>query len=235
MDDNIKVCRVCSKEINKGAKICPHCGNDQRKFFARHKIILTIGIIFIIFIVVKFLNFKGKNNSRITKETSTSTYSNSKNLKSDGKLIDKNKKYSYSEFMQISMGMTYDQVKKILGSGIEETSSGDGDAKTITYTWKNDDTSNIFVELHGGKVVNKSQAMLNNMNAKVTLDKYNKINMGMNYKQVNEILGNGELASETNLIGDNNEMYEWINDDGSNMNVTFQDGKVDTKTQTELK
>lgn len=233
MKDNIKVCGVCGKEIDKGTKICPHCGKDQRKFFVKHKLILTIGIIVILFIAVKYFNFKGENNFRITKETSNSTYY--KNLKSGGKLSNENKKYSYSKFMQIGMGMTYEQVKKILGSGTEEASSGDGDAKTITYTWKNDDTSNIFVELQGGKVVNKSQAMLKNMNAKVTLDKYNKINMEMDYKQVNSIIGDGELASETNLIGDKNEMYEWINDDGSNMNITFQDGKVDTKTQTELK
>lgn len=233
MKDDIKVCGACGKEIDKGTKICPHCGKDQRKFFVKHKIILTIGIIVILFIAAKSFDFKGENNFRITKETSNSTYSRS--LKSEGKLSKENKKYSYSKFMQIGMGMTYDQVKKILGSGTEEASSGNGDAKTITYTWKNDDTSNIFVELQGGKVVNKSQAMLKNMNAKVTLDEYNKINMGMDYKQVNSIIGDGELASETNLIGDKNEMYEWINEDGSNMNITFQDGKVDTKTQTELK
>lgn len=233
MKDNIKVCRVCCKEIDKDTKICPHCGNDQRKFFVKHKIILAIGIIAILFIVAKFFDFKGENNFRITKETSTST--SSENLKSKSKLKQENKKYSYSKFMQVNMGMTYNQVKKILGRGIEEAYSGEGDTKTIIYTWKNDDASNIFVEMQGGKVVNKSQTMLKNMDAKVTIDKYKKVNMGMDYKQVKEILGEGELVSQTKLIGNKNEMYEWINDDGSNMNITFQDGKVDTKTQIELK
>lgn len=235
MKDNIIICKVCGKEISKSIKICPHCGKDQRNFFVKNKIISTIGIIVILFILVEVLNSSLGNGSGINKETSTTA--SSENLKLKSKLKQENKKYSYSKFMQVNMGMTYNQVEKILGSGIEETSSGERDAKTITYTWKNDDASNIFVEMQGGKVVNKSQTMLKNMDAKVTMGNYNKINMGMDYKQVKAILGDGELVSQTKLIGNKNEneMYEWINDDGSNMNITFEDGKVDTKTQIELK
>lgn len=233
MKDNIIICKVCGKEISKSIKICPHCGKDQRNFFVRNKAISAIGIVVILFIIVEALNYKFRSSLGINKETSTTA--SSKDLKLKNKLKQENKKYSYSKFMEISMGMNYDQVKKILGSGIEEASSGEGDTKTITYTWKNDDVSNIFVEIQGGKVVNKSQAMLKNMDAKVTLDKYNKINVGMDYKQVKALLGEGELAYQTSLAGNKNEMYEWINDDGSNMNITFQDGKVDTKTQIELK
>lgn len=233
MKDNIMICKVCGKEISKSTKICPHCGKDQRNFFLKNKSILVIGIMAILFIAVEVLKFNFGNGSGINKETSTTA--SSKNLKLKNKLKQENRKYSYSKFMEVSMGMTYGQVKKILGKGIEEASSGEGDTKTITYTWKNDDVSNIFVEMRGGKVVNKSQAMLKNMDAKVTLDNYKKINMGMNYKQVKSILGEGQLASQTSLDGDENEMYEWINDDGSNMNITFEDGKVNTKTQIELK
>lgn len=235
MKNNVIICKACGKEISKSIKICPHCGNDQRGFFIRNKTISVIGIIVILFIAVQILNYRFGSGSGINKETSTTA--SSKNLKLKNKLKQENKKYSYSKFMEIGMGMTYNQVEKILGKGIEEASSGEGDTKTITYTWKNDDVSNIFVEIRQGKVVNKSQAMLKNMDAKVTLDNYKKINMGMNYKQVKAILGEGQLASQTSLDGDKdeNEMYEWINDDGSNMNITFEDGKVSTKTQIELK
>lgn len=233
MKDNIIICKVCGKEISKNIKICPHCGKDQRNFLVRNKTISAIGIMVILFIAVQVLNSKFQNAFGVNKETSTTA--SSQNLKLENKMKQENKKYSYSKFIEISMGMTYDQVKKILGAGIEEVSSGEGDTKIITYTWKNDDVSNIFVEIQGGKVVNKSQTMLKNMDAKVTIDKYNKINMGMNYEQVKAILGEGELASQTSLAENKNEMYEWINEDGSNMNITFQDGKVDTKTQIELK
>lgn len=56
----------------------------------------------------------------------------------------------------------------------------------------------------------------------------------MTYAQVKEILGEGQLTSETQLMVIKDQMYEWINNNGANMNVTFQNGKVDTKSQFEL-
>mgnify|MGYP003752928375 CR=1 FL=1 len=40
-------CKVCGKEVAKGAK-CPNCGKDQRNFFERHKILTVILVIFIL-------------------------------------------------------------------------------------------------------------------------------------------------------------------------------------------
>ncbi|BAH05570.1 hypothetical protein [Clostridium kluyveri] len=74
--------------------------------------------------------------------------------------------------MQIEIGMTYEQVKTILGEGTEESSTGDGDTKTITYRWKNSDGSNLSVTLQGDRVMNKTQTFLQSMDAKVTMDKY---------------------------------------------------------------
>ena len=34
-------CKVCGKEISKGAK-CPNCGNDSRCFVSRHKVLTVI-------------------------------------------------------------------------------------------------------------------------------------------------------------------------------------------------
>lgn len=146
-----------------------------------------------------------------------------------------NKKYSYDKFMKVSMGMTYEQVKSILGAGTEDSSSGSGDTKAVSYTWKNDDGGNISVMLQGDKVTNKAQADLQSMDAKVTLDKYNKIKNGMTYDQAKTILGEGQLTSETEIMGTKDQIYDWINFDGANMNVTFENGKVDSKAQFELK
>lgn len=233
MNDNMTTCKTCGKEIAKGVKKCPHCGKDQRNFFMKHKIISVIGIIIILCIVGKALAGNGSNTSSDTKKEASTAVS-SKSTKTESKPKD-DKKYSYSKFMQITMGMTYEQVKGILGEGTEQSSTGDGDTKTITYAWKNYDGTNISVEIQGGKVVNKAQAMLQSMDANVTMEKYNKINNGMTYDQVKAVLGEGQLVSQTDLLGTKGEIYEWINAGGPNMNVTFQDGKVQAKTQMELK
>lgn len=41
-------CKACEKDIAKGVKKCPNCGKDQRNWFMRHKIMTTIGIIFVL-------------------------------------------------------------------------------------------------------------------------------------------------------------------------------------------
>lgn len=226
-------CKACGADIAKGVKKCPHCGKDQRNFFMKHKIITVVLAIIIIAGIGSALG--GGNDKSTTTNQSAKSNSSAKSTNTTSKPKQEDKKYSYTKFMQVNMGMTYDQVKGILGNGTEESSSGDGDTKTVTYTWENSDTSNISVEIQGGKVINKAQAYLQSMDAKVTMDKYNKISNGMTYDQVKAILGEGQLSSQTDLMGSKDDIYEWINSDGANMNVTFQDGKVDTKAQAELK
>jgi len=41
------ICKACGKEIVKGAK-CLSCGNDQRNFFMKHKIITVIWVLVIL-------------------------------------------------------------------------------------------------------------------------------------------------------------------------------------------
>jgi len=75
---------------------------------------------------------------------------------------------------------------------------------------------------------------------KITLEKFNKIETGMSYEQVVEIIGEeGTTLSETNIS--NNEkyhtvIYSWKAENGiANANVTFQGGKVISKAQIGLK
>lgn len=187
-------------------------------------------LIIILIIMIKALSSpSGSSSTGNTKNTTKTGVNESSKPKQE------DKKYSYSKFMQINMGMTYDQVKGILGDGTEESSSGDGDLKTVSYSWKNDDGSNISVMVQGNKVTNKAQAFLQSMDAKVTLAQYNKINNGITYDQVKAILGEGELSSQGKIMDSTSEIYSWINSDGSNMNVTFQNNKVESKAQFELK
>lgn len=202
----------------------------QKKPFYKKWWFWVIAIIVVIGIAGSGGN-KNSNTSQQASNNKTTTTSTQSQSESKGE----DKKYSYDKFMKISMGMTYEQVKAILGEGVEESSSGDGKLKTVSYSWQNDDGSNISVMLQGNKVINKAQAFLQSMDANVTLDKYNKINNGMTYSQVKAILGEGQLISQGQLLGTKTEMFEWINSDGSNMNVTFQNGKVQSKAQFQLK
>ncbi|WP_425057596.1 hypothetical protein SCACP_21120 [Sporomusa carbonis] len=77
---------------------------------------------------------------------------------------------------------------------------------------------------------------------KITMDKFNKVQTGMSYKQVAEIMGDpGELGASTSMPGVpgvmegiESKIYMWKNPDGSNMNVQFQNDKVIGKAQAGL-
>ena len=224
---NLVKCKTCGADIAKGVKKCPHCGKDQRNFIGRHKVLTVVGII-VILIIIGMASSGGNDNTTAPANSTTKSTDTTKQKIED-------KKYSYDKFLKIEMGATYDQVKALLGEGKEDSSTGEGDTKTIIYGWQNTDGSNISVTFQGDKATNKAQAMLKSMDAKVTMDKYNQVKNGMGYSQVKNILGEGELTSQTSLLGTKSEIYSWFNSNGSNLNVTFTNGAVDTKAQFQLK
>lgn len=73
----------------------------------------------------------------------------------------------------------------------------------------------------------------------ITFDKYQKIQNGMSYKQVVEIIGaEGEEISRNKIDGVSGVMgavetvmYQWVNGNGSNMNAIFQNDKLNQKAQ----
>lgn len=72
----------------------------------------------------------------------------------------------------------------------------------------------------------------------MTAEKFNRIESGMTYDEVVNIVGSdGELLSQADVGGDEykTEMYVWYGAvPGSNANVTFQGGKVVAKAQIGL-
>lgn len=74
---------------------------------------------------------------------------------------------------------------------------------------------------------------------KVTLEAFNSLETGMSYDEVVEIIGfDGELNSQVDIgAGDEfkTELYTWKNQDGTNMNATFQGGQLVSKAQIGLK
>ena len=64
-------CKVCGKEISKGAK-CPNCGKDSRCFVSRHKVLTVIGGLVIIGALGSITGGKSNNKISDNKQTSVS-------------------------------------------------------------------------------------------------------------------------------------------------------------------
>ena len=70
-------CKVCGKEISKGAK-CPNCGKDSRCFVSRHKVLTVIGGLVIIGALGSITGGNSNNKISDSKQTSVSVEDNSK-------------------------------------------------------------------------------------------------------------------------------------------------------------
>lgn len=70
-----------------------------------------------------------------------------------------------------------------------------------------------------------------------TMEKFNQIQNGMTYAQVQQIMGSaGEVMSDSEIAGYKTTIYVWKAKDGiSNMNVTIQNDAVQSKAQVGLK
>ena len=64
-------CKVCGKEISKGAK-CPNCGKDSRCFVRRHKVLTVIGGLVIIGALGSITGGNSNNKISDNKQTSVS-------------------------------------------------------------------------------------------------------------------------------------------------------------------
>jgi len=77
----------------------------------------------------------------------------------------------------------------------------------------------------------------------ITMEKYDKVEVGMSVSDVNTLVGvNGIERSTTTKsavpgvsAATTYHVYSWANSDGSTMTVVFQDGKVMSKIQLGLK
>ena len=73
---------------------------------------------------------------------------------------------------------------------------------------------------------------------KLNYEKFNKIQTGMTYQQVVDIIGeDGTVLSESEIANIKTTIYSWYGEGsiGANANVTFQNGKVTSKAQFGLK
>lgn len=145
-------------------------------------------------------------------------------------------KVSMQSYMQIQMGMTYNQVKAILGDGVQNISVDKYGIKNSIYLWENNKGGSISIAFQKNKIINKSQVLLEQINSKVTMKDYNKLSIGMAYNQVKGILGEGRLISESEYISnDKSDVYSWVNRDGTYISIVFVNDILSSKSQFNLK
>jgi len=72
--------------------------------------------------------------------------------------------------------------------------------------------------------------------SRITLSQFMKIEDGMSYQAIARLLGrDGTELSRSNLGGASTVIYQWQNDDLSNMNAMFQNGQLISKAQFGLR
>lgn len=113
----------------------------------------------------------------------------------------------------IKVGMTYDEVRKIIGSRGTKQATRDNpltNANTTTYNWANPDGTSMSIVFDSNqKVVTIRTRNMNTYNFgnpfwnqpkpvySITQEKYEKLELGMTYQQIRNILrGAGEIDTE---------------------------------------
>jgi Beta-lactamase inhibitor (BLIP) len=127
------------------------------------KNLFNIGFVVMILVVLgcncqklQELANEGKSTPSSTPVTTSSPASNSGSTTSSS-----NSGLTMDKYNQIKNGMTYQEVKDIIGrEGTETMSSGEGKYKVESYKWEGDDYQFISVVFTGGKVQSKVQANL---------------------------------------------------------------------------
>ncbi len=199
----------------------------NKKFYKRW----WFWLIIVIIVIAAAIN-GGEDKTGTKNENSTKSAEKQQEKKSEKK---EDTKINYENFLKINMGAKYDEVVAILGEGKELSSSEIGGIKSKMYTWNGSGISNVNVTIQNDEVTAKAQVGLGNMDAGITLEKYNQATEGMTYDEVKAILGEGQLTSQTRIMDMESIMYTWMNKDGSNANFTFSGDKLEIKAQFNLK
>lgn len=119
--------------------------------------------------------------------------------------------------------VTFILILAVLGAIVGASGSENKSNSTASSTTTSSTTSGVTTE--------QKQDRLN-------LEKFNKIETGMSYQEVVNIIGEeGTVLSESEIGNIKSTIYSWYGEGsiGANANITFQNGKVVSKAQVGLK
>ena len=139
-----KKCKFCQPEIDSKAKVCPVC---KRALKGRHGCLMTI-LIFLILVCGGFAISMNMNSSL---------------QKSVSGVNDESEYITLDEYNKIDTGMTYDEVKEIVGSeGTVSSQVESNGYKIVIITWYGNGTagSNANVTFTNDSVSGKAQVGL---------------------------------------------------------------------------
>ncbi len=147
------------------------------------------------------------------------------------------------KFNQLQNGMKYEEVVKILGSdGVETSNYSSGSFKTTTYKWEGENYARVTATFRNGELTTKMQSNLKGANdatgatADLSLDKYNKLQTGMSYKDAVGVIGSeGTQTSSSNIAKTTTVSYKWEGKKFERIFATFRDDKLTSKSQANLK
>ncbi len=170
-----------------------------------------------------------------TSSDNTGSSSSDSSSSSSGEKAD----LSMDKFNKIELEMDYDKVKEIMGSEGDKTSETKNKSyESQSYEWKGDKFARIRTSFRDGKLVSKSQSGITESkgDAQLTQDKFNKINTGMSYSEVKDIIGSeGEMTSMSKFGSTTSTNYRWRGPNYENIFTSFRDDKLNNKSQSNLK
>lgn len=139
-----KQCKFCKSDIDSQAKVCPVC---KRALKRRHGCLISI----LAFLVIVCVGVAISMNLNSSIQQSISGVS------------DESEYITLDEYNQINTGMTYEDVKKIVGSeGTVSSQVESGGYKIVIITWYGNGTagSNANVTFTNNSVTGKAQVGL---------------------------------------------------------------------------
>ena len=92
----MKTCKECGTEVSSNAKACPKCGNDQRNFFVKHKV-LTFFLAIILICVISAASSGDNTNNEGSKNTLTNS-----NVEQNNNTTSTKDKYAVGEIFEDS-------------------------------------------------------------------------------------------------------------------------------------
>lgn len=144
---------------------------------------------------------------------------------------------AYEKFENVQMRSSYDQVKQVLGvEGTLTASNTIGNLTTEGYDF-NVNGVHMHLQFQNGELSTKHINSGHNVSKKVTLEKYNKVQVGMTYDQVKQIFEcDGFLSSVQQYSSGTKFVFVmWRNASGSFATIQFDgDDNVKGKVQAGL-
>lgn len=143
-------------------------------------------------------------------------------------------------YLGIQMGMSYDDVKSVMGTdGRMMIVNKSPESSQEVYQWSADDAdvNTVTVTLVNGQVTSKAQYGIDTGDdVTVTSAQYDAIMNDMSYDDVVATFGGqGALTSESTVDGFSCQVYAWFGTEyGTNVTISFTDGKVVAKSQIGL-